>query len=474
MAGEPTSAENELPDDDADAADTDRETETDLRTAFVPTFGKYFPESLVGALLLAVLAIVATVPELEATTQLELLGGGFYVYDLFALHMLLLLYWILSASAVESPRVGAAFDRFAALLPTSQGGVIYATAVVSLALGWLNWALGLIGGILLGQRLCRRARENGTAVHYPSVLTGGLLALVVANQGPSSPGALIAADDTGLANVMVDGVGTIGMSEFLLHPMNLAPTLLFVLTLPLLLVRLAPDDDGEIEPLEDRDRVLEGSIAETLDHYAPVRDPVDWEPGDRLENAESLTWIVVAIGIASLGWHFGTGGALTLPWLAFGLVVVGLAVQGPPMAFREKTEDATRWTNHMAIPFLLYAATFALLMEAELYPQLGEALAATGLPYVGSYVAAFALGLLVPDPGSLWLLQGPAVAAAGVEEVPALVATMYGAGVSNLWLAFLFASVLSIYGFDWREFATYAAAVTLYVSAVVLGLLVVF
>ncbi|AGB38369.1 TIGR00366 family protein [Natronococcus occultus] len=468
MAEDPTTAEDER------AVNADGEAEDALRTAFVPTFGKYFPESLVGALGLVVLALVATVPELEPTTQLELLGGGFYVYDLFALHMLLLLYWILSAAAVESPRVGAAFDRLATLLPTSQAGVIYATAVVSLALGWLNWAFGLIGGILLGQRLCQRAHEDGVAVHYPSVLTGGLLALVVANQGPSSLGALIAADDTGLANFMVDDVGTVGMSEFLSHPANVAPTLLFVLTLPLLLVWLAPDDEDAIDSLEDRDRVLEGSIAETLDHYAPVRDPVDWEPGDRLENAESLTWIIVAIGIASLGWHFGTGGALTLPWLAFGLVVVGLAVQGPPMAFREKTEDATRWANHMAIPFLLYAATFALLMEAELYAPLGEALAATGLPSVGAYVVAFALGLLVPDPGSLWLLQGPAVAAAGIEEVPALVATMYGAGVSNLWLAFLFASVLSIYGFDWREFATYAAAVTAYVSVVVVGLLLVF
>ncbi|NKE34840.1 TIGR00366 family protein [Natronococcus sp. JC468] len=470
MAGEPTPATESRSDDAA----TDADSEGDLRSAFVPTFGKYFPESLVGALGLAVLAVLVTVPELEPTTQLELFGGGFYVYDLFALHMLLILYWVLSAAAVESPRVGAALDRLAALLPTSQAGAIYATGVLSLALGWFNWALGLIGGILLGQRLCRRARENGTAIHYPSVLTGGLLALVVANQGPSSPGALIAADDTGLANVMVDDAGTIGMGEFLVHPANLVPTLLFVLTLPLLLVWLAPDSEDEIEPLEDRDRLLEGSIAETLEHYAPAREPVDWQLGDRLENAEWLTWIVVAIGAVSLGWHFGTGGALTLPWLAFGLVVVGLAVQGPPMAFREKTEDATRWATHVAIPFLLYAATFALLMEAELYARLGDGLAATGLPSVGSYVAAFALGLLVPDPGSLWLLQGPAVAAAGVEGAPALVATMYGAGISNLWLAFLFASVLSIYGFDWREFVTYAAAVTAYVSVVVVGLLLAF
>ncbi|ELY51733.1 hypothetical protein [Natronolimnohabitans innermongolicus] len=46
--------------------------------------------------------------------------------------------------------------------------------------------------------------------------------------------------------------------------------------------------------------------------------------------------------------------------------------------------------------------------------------------------------------------------------------------LSNLWLAFLFASILSVRGFDWREFATYAAVVTAYVTVVVVGLLLVF
>ncbi|TYL39404.1 short chain fatty acid transporter [Natronococcus pandeyae] len=466
MASEPTPATVE----EEEAADVD----ADVRNAFVPTFGKYFPESLVGAILLAGIALVATVPSLESITQLELFGGGFYVYELFALHMLLILYWVLGASVVESPRVGAVLDRLADALPTSQAGVIYATAFVSLALGWVNWAFGLIGGVLVGQRLCRRARENGTAVHYPLVLTGGLLALVLANQGLSSPGALIAADDTGLTNVMVDDAGAIAMREFLFHPANLASSLIFALTLPLLLVWLAPDDEDEITTLGERNRILEGSIEETLEHYSPARQPADWQVGDCLENAETLTLVVVAIGLASLGWHFATGGGLTLPWLAFGLVVLGLLAQGPPMAFREKTEDATKWANHMAIPFLLYGAAFALLAEAELYGSLGDALAATGLPYVGSYVATFLVGLLVPDPGSVWLLHGPVVAAGNLEVVPALIAVMYASGVSNLWLAFLFASVLSLYGFDWREFASYAAVVTLYVSAVVLGLLLVF
>lgn len=124
--------------------------------------------------------------------------------------------------------------------------------------------------------------------------------------------------------------------------------------------------------------------------------------------------IAVGLGVSSLVWHFGGGSDLTLPWLAFGLMILGLLTQVQPMAW-EKTEAATKWANHMAIPFLLYAAVVALLD----------------------------------------------------------VSGLYGAGVSNLWLAFLFAGILSIYGFDWREFMTYAAVITVYMTVVVLGLLVI-
>ena len=448
-------------------------TRTDAsRDAFVPAIGQYFPEPFVNALALAALALVATIPYLDPITQLELFATGFF--ELFTVQMMLILFWVLGASVVESPRAGAVLDAIANALPTSQRGVVYATGFVSLLLGWINWAFGLIGGVLIGQRLCRRARENGTAVHYPAVLTGGLLALVTMNQGPSSPGGLMMADESGLANFMVDDVGAIALGEFVFHPVNLVSSAVFVLTLPLVLVWLTPDEEAEIETLDNRDRILSGSIADTLDHYSPGVPPEEWELGDRLENSEIITGIAVVVGVVSFGWHYATGGGLTLPWLMFTLMILGLAVQGPPMAFREKTEDATKWANHVAIPFLLYAAVVALLGESGLYEAVGDVIAGSGLPHIASFVVAFILGLLVPDPGSVWVIQGPVVAAAEVDLVPSLVAAMYGAGVSNLWLAFLFAGLLSIYGFDWREFATYAAVITGYVAAVVLALLVVF
>jgi short subunit fatty acids transporter len=155
-------------------------------------------------------------------------------------------------------------------------------------------------------------------------------------------------------------------------------------------------------------------------------------------------------------------------------MVLGVFMQVRPMAFVEKTRDTTRWANHVAVPFLLYAGIYALLAEAGLYASIGNALSATGLTQVSSYVVAFVLGLFVPDPGSLWVIQGPALVAADADLVSSVVSVMYGAGVSNLWLSFLFVGlIVSTDGFDWREYLRYATAVTAYVSVIVIALLIV-
>ncbi|WP_122088227.1 TIGR00366 family protein [Halalkalicoccus subterraneus] len=449
-------------DADADAGASD-ETEE-----FVPFFGRFFPESLALSVVLALIALVVTIPYFAPLDQLELFTTGFY--DLFALQMALILFWVLSATVVESPPVGALFDHLAALVPTSQPAIVYATGAIALAFGWINWALGLVGGVLIGRRLCRRAREEGVAVHYPAVLTAGLLSLVLANQGLTSPGALLMAD-TALAEmtgVFADSTGAIGMTGFVLAPANLVPSLLLIVTLPLVLVGLAPDDEADRRELASGS-LLEGSIRSTLDHYTlPTRS--EYTAADRLEQSRLISGVAVVIGIGSAGIHFATGGALTLLWLLFCLMILGLLVHTRPMAFRSKTTHATRWANHVAIPFMLYAVVFALLSGAELYEPIGAALGTTEL---APLVASFGLGLAIPDPAAVWVIIGPGLVGGGADLLNSLVAVMYGAGLSNLWLGFLFCGILSIRGFDWRLFAKYAAVLSGYVLAVVSAALLV-
>lgn len=435
---------------------------------FVPFIGRFFPESLGLAVVLALLALLGSLASLDPLAAVEHFATGFF--ELFQLQMALILLWVLSATVVWSRPVGGLLDRLVGALPTSQPAAIYATGVVALLFGWVNWALGLVGGVLVAQRLCRRAAADGERVHYPAVLTAALLSLVVTNQGLSSPGGLLMSDEEGTTNLLVDAAGSLRMGEFLLAPVNLVPSAVLVFTLPLLLVVLAPGDEADRTELPDVETVLDGTIAETLDYYTP---PADQDTvADRLEQSPALSLTAVAIGAVSLGAHFAFGGALTMLWLLFALMMAGLLVHWRPMAFRSKTTHATRWANHLAIPFLLYAAAHVLLREAGLYAPMGDALVSAGSG-VASFLAAVGVGLLVPDPGSTWVLLGPAVAA-DLELVRAVTAVMFGAGLSNLWLGFLFAGILGVRGFAYREFVKYAGVISAYAALVVIGSLLVF
>ena len=443
---------------------------------FVPFLGQFFPESLTLAALLAVLALVVTIPYLGLIEQLEQFSTGFF--SLLTVQMSLILFWVLSATVVESRWIGRMFDLVASALPAgNQWTVIYSTGVIALLFGWVNWALGLIGAVFIGYQLSSQAEANGVRVHYPAVLTAGLLSLIVTNIGLTSPGALLMADSTGTTNFLVDpdvGNLVVDTSAFLLHPVNVVSLALFVLTLPALLALLAPSEENKRKSVSEFTAVVEGSISDTLDTYSmPPKE--EWVFADKLEQSRTIAVVTFILGAISLGGYFLNGGELTMLWLLFGLIILGIFIHGRPMAFSEEVTDATRWANHIALPFLLYAAVFSLLSTAGFYETIGEVIAATGITQTVSYLVALVLGLLIPSPGSLWVIQGPAIVGSGAELIPSLVSVMYGAGVSNLWLGFLFVgTIATIYGFSWREYVRYAAAITAYVSVVIIALLVIF
>jgi len=454
--------------------DDTRSQESDDR--FVPFLGQYFPESLTLAALLAVLGLVVTVPYLGVIEQLEQFSTGFF--SLLTVQMSLILFWVLSATVVESRWMGRMFDLVAGALPAgNQWAIIYSTGVVALLFGWVNWALGLIGAVFIGYQLSSQAEANGVHVHYPAVLTAGLLSLVVTNVGLTSPGALLMADSTGTTNVIVDpdvGNLVVDTSAFLLHPVNIVSLALFVLTLPALLALLAPSEENKRKSVSEFTDVVQGSISNTLDTYS-IPPKEEWVFADKLEQSRTIAVVTFILGAISIGGYFLNGGELSMLWLLFGLIILGIFIHGRPMAFAEEVTDATRWANHIAIPFLLYAAVFSLLSTVGFYGNIGEVIAATGITQTTSYLVALVLGVLIPSPGSLWVIQGPAIVASGAELIPSLVSVMYGAGVSNLWLGFLFVgTIATIYGFSWREYVRYAAAITAYVSVVIIALLVVF
>lgn len=472
-------------------------------STFVAAFERYYPGPLVVSLLLVVAVTLITAPVLAPVDQLGIVATGFY--DLLVVQLALILWWVLSVTLVVSSGVGRGLDGLvdglADRITRSPARVVGATAVIALSLGWVNWALGLIGGVYVGQKLCRLADERGVAVHYPAVLTAGLLGLVLANQGPTSPGGLLMADSLlGTGDISGDlypgeaatGDGEeaeqittvedydgffgffgiedpVAFSTFLLHPTNLVATLVLLVTIPLLLVKLQPTEN--VRTIEETgDLLVTGDIRTRLTEYSPPPRE-EWTFSDRVENSWPLAVGTGLFGMLYVVWYVWSGHSPSLLWLLFALIVLGLIVHRVPQAFIDQCTTASRWAIAIGLPFVFYAAVIVMVHEADLASSVGGTLGSAPASALPAYLLAFVVGVLVPDPGSVWLIVGPILEAATGDLVASLVVTMFAAGISNLWLGFLFLGIFAsrIDGFDWREFTYYAAAISVYASAVVVG-----
>ncbi|MDZ7729968.1 MAG: TIGR00366 family protein [Natrialbaceae archaeon] len=473
------------------------------RETFIAFADRFYPGPLLVAIFLVILAALLTSTSLDPFDQLGVVATGFY--ELLVVQAAFLFWWVLSPSLVQSGRIGGMLDwivdRYESAVGLTPTTVIGGTAALALTLGWINWALGIIGGIFIGQKLARRAAEEDVAVHYPLVLMAGLLGLLLANQGLTSSGGLLMSDQLlgtgeiaaetypGSSGAVGDQITTVenyegflwllGLSEptsfygFLLHPSNLLASLVLLVTLPILLTRLGPSEG--VTTIEDAgDLIVTDTIRERLAGYT-APDPEDRTFAERAENNRWLSILTGLIGLGALGWYLGTGHEPSLMWLLFGLIAGGMLVHTVPQAYIEQCTNAAGWAVPIGIPFVFYAAVIIMLERAGTFGAIGGLLEGAGVPAVSGYGLGFLVGLAVPDPGTVWLIVGPMLAAAGADIMASLVAVMFASGISNLWLGFLFLGIFAhrIDGFDWLEFFHYATIITVYVSIVVIGSLLV-
>ncbi|OKY77814.1 MAG: Short chain fatty acids transporter [Candidatus Methanohalarchaeum thermophilum] len=426
------------------------DNDSGYNTSFVTFLGGYFPESMTLAVLLSIIVLLGSLTSIKLLEALELFSTGFF--NFLELQMSLILWWMLPAIVVESERTGIILDKITEKIPPKEKYIVLITFILAFFLGWVNWAFGLITSILVGQKLCIKAKNNGNKINYHIILFISLLSLISGNIGITSPGALILTE-----NYLE--ITNISIINFALNVQNLIIFSSMFLLLPLLYYHSTGKENKEIS---ERDLIINTSIKEKLKHHnIPPKD--SWVPADYLEYSSLLSIIAFLIGTTSITWAW-IHGNITMLGILFAILMLALISQKNPVAFMEKGADSTKWSLHLAIPFLLYAGTYSLLTKATLYTPIKNLL--NGIPVIGSYLIALGAGILIPDPGSLWFLLSPLSEVAGVLN--SLITTMYAAGISNIWLGFIFIGILGIKGFNWKEYIEYALLTTVYLSIVII------
>ncbi len=280
---------------------------------------------------------------------------------------------------------------------TSVMAAVY-LAVFSIALGFLNWGLGIVGGILLARETAKRLQAKGQMVSYPVLITSGCAGLVVWETGLSGLVPLYLAEK---GHFLSEPFGVISLSQTVLAPANIITSLALLVAVPVVCYLLHPKKG---DPLTAEQLAAEG-LEMAPEKFTPAKTPAE-----SLERSTILVIITGIVALLSVIMIFASGGVLDLKSYLFIALTLGIALRKRPMDYPKDFENGSKLVWFAAPVLVMFAAIQGVINTADgLGPALTNWLAgissASTYPLVTFIVSAIS-NVLVPITGAQWMLEG--------------------------------------------------------------------
>jgi short-chain fatty acids transporter len=389
----------------------------------------------------------------------------------FAMQMCLILVTghALASSPPLKRAIAALADR-----PSSSAQAITLTAVVAMVCALLNWGLGLIVGALLAREVATSAQRRGLRLHYPILGAAGYTGLLVWHGGLSGSAPLKVTQSKEMARILGDGVAPIPLGETIFSAMNLSIIGALLIVVPLLLVWMHPDDEADIQEIED---------AQLSEVEARAPSAAALTPAQRLERSPLLAWGLALMVGAYLVLYLDILGVDRIGpnGINLAFLCLGLALHGSPSSYGLAITRATKGCAGIILQFPLYAGIMGMLSLSGLVTEFAGAVSdavSPGALAPMTFLSAGAVNLFVPSGGGQWALQGPIVVeTAQALHVPVgkvIMAFAHGDAWTNMLQPFWALPLLGITGLKASQLVGYTATLMLLVLPIFLAAFLIF
>lgn len=319
----------------------------------------------------------------------------------------------------------------------------------------LSWGLGLITAGLMARATGEACARRGIVIHYPLLIASAFSGFVLFHQGLSGTIPLTVATPD---HFLQDQLGLIPFSQTVFAPWSMAIVLAVLLSLPVVMARLRPEDSA-----------CEQIPAHLLDEPAEPKPPADPEvhgastPAGKIERWRPLNLLVVAAGLYYLGTHFiERDQGLNLNILNFSFLLIGLGMARSPVHFVELIANAARVIGPILLQYPFYAGIAAMMATSGLAQMLVDVFvslsSAQTLPFAAFFSAAI-LNIFIPTGGGQWAVQGPimmeAAAQVGADLRLTAMTVALGDQWTNLIQPLVMIPVLAIAGLHIRQVMGY-------------------
>lgn len=425
------------------------------------------PTPLSIAVFLTGLAALLAARSADATEVLGAWVNGLWNPSLIRFGFQAMFMLVLGHVLALAPPVTKALDRAVQWTVRDARWVASKLALVSMALGWLNWGLGLVGGAILvrGVMDFYRQREGNSPVHWGVLGAAGYSGMLVWHGGLSGSAPLKVAESghlqelVGTAEWATELPASIGLRETVFSSWSLALTaavaIATVATFAWLGRNVRPENATRPLPAKPHNSDMEaeeyhGGWAERLDR------------GRWLSAITGLTLLVGA------GW-WATSGApwhelkfITPDWINMVLLGGALAAHSSIRDFLIALDEAIRGASGILVQFPLYFGIMGMVTGTGLGGWIAAGLVgATSLDWlpIALFTSSGVLNIFVPSGGGQWAVQGPLVLescrALGLDYAKGIMAMAYGDQLTNMLQPFWALPLLGITGLKARDILPY-------------------
>jgi short-chain fatty acids transporter len=433
-----------------------------LIAKLVYVFEQVMPDPFVLSIgLTALVAILAFAfaPHATVPDVLNAWYGGAFKILAFALQMILIL--ATGFAVADAPLVRKGLRRLAENVQSPTQAVLFLFPVVAIA-SWLNWGLGLVVAAFLAREIARQTR-----VDFAWLVAGSYSAWSVCNNGLSSSIALSQASHGSALNFVEKATGhVIPLSDTIFAPFVLVPTILVIVVMAMIFSMIHPKE-GDIQAFS------EPGATNSVDPHARAAGSTS-SLAARMER--SFVGVVLLFlfggGLLAMTWY-EKGFSLDINTTILIFLLIGLVLQGSPIAYANAIRDAAKQTGSMLLQYPMYGGIMGIMAGTGLAAVIAKifvGIASQATLPLWSFVSSLIITLLVPSAGGHWAIQGPFVLPAALTLHASAARTAMGVAmaenVSNMLQPFWAVPMVAMAGIPLQRVMGYTA-VTFIVSLVI-------
>ncbi len=408
-------------------------------------YSKYFPDSMIFALLLTIASMILAVL-LTDSGPMEVMNHWFNGFPwMFTFAFQLILTYAAALVIVEAPLVGRQIVRIANLVKKPT------TAYVSTALiGGFASLLGWYIGPVVVATYARAIGQTNDKVDYRLLTAIAYSSFVVWVGGLSGTIPLFVATEGTLTEILG---GVISLDQTIFTTMNIILMVSTVFIITLIFYYIGKNKKVVVSY---KDLLIDDESSAQNTSIIREEKIENLTFAERINNWRPILWVIGLIGVVYMFYHLITQGykGLNLNSIAFFILFIGFMVS------KNSTEYTKKFSKNMA-------ASTSIAIQFPLYGGIASILAGTGLAEVFSHavvnistVATFPMltflmegfiHLFIPSAGSLFTASGPAFIPAaqqlGVEIPRAVMAINYGEAWTTLiqpFWALLFMPIMAV------------------------------